>query len=277
VIASASIFVAFDTETTGLTAADGKIVEIAALKFNLAGDLLGEFSELANPGEPIPETAQRVHHIGDDMVADCPGIADVLSRFLRFIEGDEHILVAQNALFDIGFVNHEALRHDIKLPRNTILDQIELTRKAYPDLPTYSLENVCRKFDLVDTQTHRAMADAALVMRLFRHCLGRLGTVDEQMALLNNLYHYSFGGPMIVRTDEAMMEIIMRALETGEALEIIYAGGSFRGHPRLIIPHLLYNRDGVGYLTARCLNSNTNKQFRLDRIEECRPVDQSAM
>ncbi len=271
-IDKSSLFIAFDTETTGLSAAQGKIVEIAALKFNLAGEILGQFSELVNPGEPIPETAINVHHITDDMVATMPSIAEVLPRFIEFFAGEEHILIAQNALFDIGFVNHEAITHDIKLPRNTILDQIDLTRKIYPDLPTYSLERTCRRFNLVETQDHRAMSDSILVMKLFLHCLAPIESEAERFAILNNLYHYSFGGPMVVTTDEAMMDTINYALETGTVLEIIYSGGSLRGKPRQILPALLYNRDGVAYLTAKCLNSNSNKQFRLDRIVECRSV-----
>jgi len=267
-----STFIAFDTETTGLSAAQGKIVEIAALKFDLEGNILGEYSELVNPGEKIPIEAMNVHRITDEMVAPMPPIAEVLPRFIEFFAGEDNILLAQNALFDIGFVNHEAITNEIKLPRNIILDQIELTRKVFPDLPTYSLERTCKRFNLVDTQTHRAMADAVLVMKLFRHCLDQIPTDQECFAVLNSLYHYSFGGPMVVKTDEAMMETINRALETGTILEIIYSGGSLKGRPRQIIPALLYNRDGIAYLTAKCLNSNSNKQFRLDRIVECRLI-----
>ena len=67
-----SLFIAFDTETTGLSAAQGKIVEIAALKFNLQGSVLDEFSYLINPGAPIPIEAVNVHHITDEIVADMP-------------------------------------------------------------------------------------------------------------------------------------------------------------------------------------------------------------
>lgn len=275
-IDTASIFIAFDTETTGLSAAQGKIVEIAALKFDLTGNIIDEFSQLVNPGESIPEGAVAVHHITDEMVAAMPPISEILPLFLDFLGSDETILIAQNALFDIGFVNHEAINNDIKLPRNIILDQIDLTRKAFPGLPTYSLEKTCRRFNLIETQAHRAMADSILVMKLFFHCLEKFESDQEGLAVLNGLYHYSFGGPMVVKTDEAMMATLNRALDSGSVLEIVYAGGSLKGRPRQIIPALLYNRDGVAYLTAKCLNSNSNKQFRLDRIRECRLVNSEA-
>ena len=272
-ITEGSQFVAFDTETTGLSAAQGRIVEIAAVKFDLNGNILEEFSQLVNPETEIPEDAVSVHGITNDMLGGQPTIAEVLPRFIAFFMGDDNVLVAQNSLFDIGFVNHEAIRCDIKLPRNTILDQIELTRRAFPDLPTYSLEKTCRRFDLVDAQSHRAMADSILVMKLFHHCLRKFETVPERLAVLNSLYHYSFGGPMVVKIDDAMMALINKALETGATLEITYAGGSMRDRPRHIIPALLFNRDGVGFLTAHCLISNTQKHFRLDRIRECRLIN----
>jgi DNA polymerase III epsilon subunit family exonuclease len=268
-----TILVAFDTETTGLSASQGKIVEIAALKFDFSGRVIDKYSELVNPGEKIPADAMNVHHITDEMVADMPLIAEVLPRFIEFFAGEDNVLIAQNALFDIGFVNHEAINNEIKLPRNIILDQIELTRKAFPDLPTYSLERTCRRFNLVDSQSHRAMSDSVLVMKLFLHCLNQFKDDAERFGMLNSFYHYSFGGPMVIKTDEAMMETINGALERGAILEIIYAGGSLKGKPRQIAPALLYNRDGVAYLTAKCLNSNSNKQFRLDRIRECRIVN----
>ena len=275
VINESTIFVAFDTETTGLSAAQGRIVELAAVKFDLRGAIVDEFSQLVNPLDKIPPDAIAVHGITDDMVAGMPEITDVLTRFIEFVGDDTVVLAAQNAMFDIGFVNHEALRHDIKLPRNTILDQIELTRAAFPDLPTYSLGATCRRFGLVDTQRHRALADSVLVMKLLLHCLRQIETSEQRLAVLNGMYHYSFGGPMIVRIAEELMAVINTALETGAILEIVYSGGSMRGTPRRIIPTLLFDRDGVAFLTAQCLVSNTKKQFRLDRIKECRLVGET--
>ena len=43
-------FVAFDTETTGLSANSGHLVEIAAVKFSLTGGVQEQFQSLINPG-----------------------------------------------------------------------------------------------------------------------------------------------------------------------------------------------------------------------------------
>ena len=267
-----TVFVAFDTETTGLTAADGFIVEIAALSFDIRGNMLGEFSQLVNPKIPMPEPAYRVHRISDKMVEGMPFIEEVLPRFLEYIGDERTVLIAQNSIFDIGFINAEGKRYDIKLPKNIVLDQIDLTRKAFPGLPGYGLEKVCRQFNIVSTQTHRAMADAVLVNRLFHYCLNKWESFEERLGVLNNLTRYAFGGPMIVQIDQGLIDVINMAMERKQGLEIVYSGGSHQGHPRPINPMMLFNRDGVAYLSARCLLSNTNKQFRIDRITECRPI-----
>jgi DNA polymerase III epsilon subunit family exonuclease len=268
-----SIFIAFDTETTGLSSLEGRVVEIAAVKFDFSGQVIEKYSELVNPRTAIPEDVIRVHHITDNMVAGKPDIGDVLPRFIEFIGEENNILIAQNAVFDIGFINHESLRKEIKLPRNTIIDQIDLTRVAFPDLSAYGLETVCRQFGIVDHQSHRAMADAVLVMKLFIHCLRTLAFPARALTVLNDINHYSFGGPMAVQIDETKLKLIKNALETGKMLEIIYSGGSLRGRSRRIQPLIMFNRDGIAYITARCLLSNADKQFRLDRIKECKIVE----
>ncbi|MFH1701718.1 MAG: exonuclease domain-containing protein [Candidatus Zixiibacteriota bacterium] len=267
-----TVFIAFDTETTGLSASDGKIVEIAALKFDFQKNEIARLSELVNPGIEIPVEAMNVHHISDEEVANKPMISEILLKFLDFIGDDKTVLIAQNAIFDIGFVNHEGLRNNIKLPQNVILDQIDLTKKSFPQLMSYGLESTCRQFNLVDNQTHRAMADAILVKRLFFHCLKKWKTIEEKIKILNALYHYSFGGPMIVKVNQGLLDIIESALEKSAKLKILYDGGSKRNTPREIMPIIMYNRDGVMFLTAHCLISNIKKQFRVDRIKQCEIV-----
>ena len=271
-----SIFIAFDTETTGLSPIEGRVVEIAAVKFDFSGRIIDKFSELINPGVTMPEEVIRVHHITDNMVANKPAVIEVLPRFNEFISDENNVLIAQNAIFDIGFINHEAIRYDLKLPRNPIIDQIDITRIAFPHLVSYSLENVCRNFGLVDVQSHRAMSDAMLVMKLFVQCLRKLAFPERALGILNEVNHYSFGGPMAINLDPEKLDLINNALEAGQTLEIVYAGGSMRGQPRKVVPRIVYNRDGIAYMTAHCMISNSDKQFRLDRIRDCRIVSCNA-
>ena len=100
-------FIAFDTETTGLDAAVGKIVEIGGVKFDRRG-IIARYNVLINPQMPMPEEAGKVNGITDAMLKDKPVIAAVFPDFLEFI--GTGILVAHNAPFDINYVNTELAR-----------------------------------------------------------------------------------------------------------------------------------------------------------------------
>ena len=55
-------FIAFDVETTGLSPASDRIIEIGAVLF-LNGTVHKVFSSLINPGVPINHAASAVNHI----------------------------------------------------------------------------------------------------------------------------------------------------------------------------------------------------------------------
>lgn len=88
-------YVLFDLETTGISCNTDEVIEISALKVR-NGRIAEEFSELVNPGMPIPYAASRVNNITDRMVNDAPHFDQVLGRFLDFA-GDD-VLVGHNYL-----------------------------------------------------------------------------------------------------------------------------------------------------------------------------------
>ena len=104
-------YVAFDTETTGLWAASHRIVEIGAVKFVPAIEKFVTFQHLINPQRTMPEDVIEIHGITDDMVAKAETADIVLKRFIKFC-GEDSILIAHNALFDISFVAGELERRN---------------------------------------------------------------------------------------------------------------------------------------------------------------------
>ena len=91
-----------DTETTGLSPAEGRIVEIAAVEM-LDGKLTGrEFHHMLNPECPISEEISEIIGINDAMVADKPAFADIAQAFIDFVGDDK--LVVHRAEFDKAFL-----------------------------------------------------------------------------------------------------------------------------------------------------------------------------
>ena len=84
------IYIAFDTETTGLSPVDDRVLEIGAVSFRLGTDGSGEpidrFEQLVDPGIPIPPELTLIHGITDSMVYGHPTMASVLPDFLQFLE-----------------------------------------------------------------------------------------------------------------------------------------------------------------------------------------------
>jgi len=161
-----SVFVAFDLETTGLDPRLDRIAEIGAVKFDNRG-LIARFSTLVNPGIPMPLEAGRVNKITDEMLAGKPSIDEVLPDFLHFIKGT--VLVVHNAPFDCGFINQKL---KAQLP-NPVVDTLIVSRELFPELQSFSLQNLAASLGIGAHHAHRAEDDARLCMEVFLRCVER--------------------------------------------------------------------------------------------------------
>ncbi|MDQ3841659.1 MAG: DEDD exonuclease domain-containing protein [Actinomycetota bacterium] len=162
-------YVVFDLETTGSSAKEGAITEIGAIKV-MRGRVVDEFATLVNPGRPIEPFVVRLTGITDRMVADAPGMGEVMSLFEKFVEGC--VLVGHNVHFDCSFVT--AAREE-PLP-NPVLDTLRLTRSLVPGLKRYRLSSLVSHFGVQAAPNHRALADAAATTEVFLKLLQLLSS-----------------------------------------------------------------------------------------------------
>lgn len=169
---SGRMFVAFDTETTGLRAQSDFIIEIGAVKFSRDG-LLGEpFDCLVKPPVRIPPIITGITGIDDAMVEGCGGEDEAVWRFARYAGGAA--LVAHNAPFDVGFVGAALERALLPPLDNLVVDTLKASRWAYPDLSKsgekgrYKLQALASFFHIEVTRAHRASDDARVCMELFK-------------------------------------------------------------------------------------------------------------
>ncbi len=168
-------FTVFDIETTGMSAVNDRIVEIAALRVDRDA-ATRRFHSMVDPERPIPYAATRIHHISDDMVADAPAFSRIAPDFLAFAQGS--ILVAHNARFDLSFLQESLARCGMPLWRGDTLDSLKLIRKTHPGMPSYSLQNLRRLLALKDSvdnmQPHRSAADVEWTAQILRISLTSL-------------------------------------------------------------------------------------------------------
>ena len=170
-------FCVVDLETTGGSAAGGSMItEIGAVKVR-GGEILGEFQTLVNPQSSIPAFIAVLTGISDSMVAGAPSIESVLPSFLEFARGC--VLVAHNAPFDVGFLQHFAAAQGLPWPRFEILDTARLARRVVTrdDAPNCKLSSLATLFGASTTPNHRALSDARATVDVLHGLLGRLGSL----------------------------------------------------------------------------------------------------
>ena len=168
-------FCVVDLETTGGSAEGGSMItEIGAVKVR-GGEILGEFQTLVNPHAEIPAFIAVLTGITNSMVADAPSIDSALPAFLEFAQGC--VLVAHNAPFDVGFLQHFAARQGRPWPAFDVVDTAKLARRVVTrdDAPNCKLSSLARLFNSGTTPNHRALSDARATVDVLHGLMERLG------------------------------------------------------------------------------------------------------
>lgn len=161
-------FCVVDLETTGGSAADGRVTEVGAVKVR-RGETLGTFQTLVDPGEPVPAFIRLLTGISDDMLFDAPPIQAVLPSFLEFCNST--VLVAHNARYDVSFLNAALSRAGYGSLDNRVVDTAALARKLLPgEVANNKLATLALHFRCAHQPSHRAYLDALATSDLL-HCL----------------------------------------------------------------------------------------------------------
>jgi DNA polymerase III subunit epsilon len=264
-------YVAFDLETTGLTARIDRVVEIAAVRFTASGQVVDRFEQLVNPQRPMSPAAQAVNGISDADLAGAPVAREVLPRFLAFL-GDPQAtsMVAHNASFDAGFLGSELSRAGYQTPQHRIFDTLALARRRHPELASYRLASLAARFGLPEERMHRALTDSLCVMKLWL-------ALEGPVTPLPMLVSYPIHDPRDSVAAPHGWHALDHAIALGEAVRIQYLGGSRGTSPREVTPRRYLQKGGETYLVAYCHLDCLEKSFRLDRIQACEsfPVERA--
>ena len=161
-------YIVLDIETTGLSKRRHAITEIAAAKIK-KNKIVDEFHSLVNPEVPIPQFITRLTGITNKMVKKAPTISKVLPDFLEFLGSST--IIAHNASFDYGFLNHNSELHLDNSITNPRLCTRKLANRLVYDLPSKRLSCLCDFFKITNEQAHRARADVLATNQVFQNFL----------------------------------------------------------------------------------------------------------
>ena len=265
-------FVVFDIETTGLNSHTNEIIEIGAVKIK-AGRIVDRYSQLINPGRPIPYHITEITSITNEQVANEPKIDKVIGKFVDFV-GDA-VLVAHNAPFDMGFI-----KRDIKKYLNidyqcSVIDTLQMARDLFPDLKKYGLGDLNKTLGLALEKHHRAVDDSQATANMFIIFLEKYKEKGlEYMKDINTGFE--------VNVRKQSLKNIMVLVKTQAGLKNMYrlvseAHIKYFGNKKARIPKsvLVENREGLiigSSLTAHFMNTgelaDLYLRHDLEKLEE---------
>ena len=162
----------FDTETTGFYADNGdRLIEIGMVELinrQITGNNLHLYF---NPEREVSSDAIAVHKLTNEFLSDKPKFAEKVNEIINYI-GNDSILIAHNASFDMSFLNMELIRSGFgPIDKNRFVDTLLLSRKKYPQYTKHSLDAICNRLDISlserEKNGHGALLDALLLVKVY--------------------------------------------------------------------------------------------------------------
>lgn len=171
----------FDLETTGVSSAKDKIVEISYIKVYPNGKEESNTIRI-NPGRHIPEEATAIHHITDEDVKDCPRFKDVAKELSRTFEGCD-IAGFNSNRFDLPLLVEEFLGAGVNLDvtRRKFIDVQTIFHKMEQRTLVAAYKFYCGK-NLGDA--HSADADTRATYEVLKAQLDRYPTLQNNVDFL---------------------------------------------------------------------------------------------
>ena len=166
--------IVFDTETTGFNPEKGdKLVEIGAIELINHKPTGRTYHQYINPERDVPEEVVKVHGLTEEFLKDYPIFKDIADDFIDFV-GNNGILVAHNAKFDMSFINYElSLINKNTYKDDRVIDTLEIAKNMFPG-SRHTLDALCRRFNIDNSKRtkHGALLDAELLAEVYLQLLG---------------------------------------------------------------------------------------------------------
>jgi len=161
------IEVILDTETTGLSVDKDRIVEIACIELSNHIPTKNIFHTFINPETKVSADAFSVHGYSNEFLSNKPKFKEIVKNFLDFIKDKK--LVIHNADFDLGFLNNELSRLNVKpILKSDVVDTLQIARSKFPGVGN-SLDALCKRYkiNVEAREKHSALVDCHLLSKVY--------------------------------------------------------------------------------------------------------------
>lgn len=188
-----------DTETTGLSPADGhRLVEVAAVELVNRRFTGNYWHRYINPERQVDAGAQKVHGLSTEFLKDKPIFSEVAKELFDYIDGCDVII--HNAPFDLGFLNHEFQRLKDGFPKIekacSIIDTLVMAREIHRGKKN-DLDSLCKRYEVDNSgrDWHGALIDAELLGGVYLAMTGGQMSFFDQADIdsnnASNISHHS--------------------------------------------------------------------------------------
>ncbi|MFF7941768.1 TerD family protein [Nocardia gamkensis] len=208
-----------DVETSGLRAAQHRVLSVAALVLDADGRVAREFHTLVDPGcDPGPV---HVHGLTAEILRGSPRFEHVRDALSALLTG--RVMVAHNAHFDYGFLASEFGRTGADLPVGRRLCTLALARRVAPPTPDCKLDTLATYYGVPRSRAHDALDDTRVLAGVLRALVAdaaRLGITPPLLRCPPKENYQSARGLPIERTGPKTPCLFTYPgrLETGGAL-----------------------------------------------------------
>lgn len=268
-------YAVIDFETTGLSAKNDRIVEVAVARVDANGRIEDEFATLINPqGRDVGPTF--IHGITNAHVKNAPTFADVAPELMSRLSGA--VVVAHNATFEEAFLAAELQRAGINVEQIPALCTLWLGRQTF-STPNHKLGTIARAAGVPLVDSHAALGDVRAVAALLPQMTSKLRSPVRYSGGPMTWPHGGTAGqlPLITRavalrkgTDGWMHSLMARLPSSGlapndaaaeayiEALAEVLEDGKITGDEAKVLAHLAGSAgmggEQVGALNKRFLD-----------------------
>ena len=204
------IEVVLDTETTGLSVAEGhRIVEIGCLELKDLIPTKKKFHCYLNPERRVSESAFKVHGYTDEFLSKQKKFNEIVDEFLNFINGKR--LIIHNAEFDLSHLNNELKILGKGTIKEEVVDTLQVARDKFPGSST-SLDALCKKYNIDNSkrEKHNAIIDCELLSKVYINLIDQkepsleLNVERDLNSKITNLSNLQYFNKIIKPSDEEL-------------------------------------------------------------------------
>jgi DNA polymerase-3 subunit epsilon len=169
-------FAVIDFETTGLSPAGDRVIEVGLIKADNEGRPVAFFQTLVNPEGPVGAT--HIHGITDADVANAPKFGEISEELIKRLQ--THVIVGHNLRFDLAFLDCELGRGGLQIPSNyPTICTYQSAKVLLPGLERHRLIDCAEALGLDNQGGHRALKDAGMTAGLLHAFLK--SKIDESL------------------------------------------------------------------------------------------------